>query len=310
MPITKFICPGESRKGKVISINKCLKPLGCPFGKRCSTLPYLRMVSKDRSWRGVTPSMAGNGPRHIILKEAVDYAVNPYSQSWAALGTGVHGKLSVHHLVKGFVSEQGFSDDVIKAIPDLLEPDEYNIGFYVLFDYKTWGSFKVTKALGIVDDLERPKLNKRNEPMYYTSGYKKGKPKYHSKMDPEAVDIYDTELQINRYRIVVEENGFPISRMQVQAIVRDGNTYMATSREVHDPVYLIDIKRLPDEEVLGFYKRLSDEVEKGFKDGWARKCDKFESWNGRRCATDQDYCPVIKECKEMEKGKQFFRKAA
>jgi len=309
MPITMFKCPGEKRQGNIIQVADCLKPLGCPFGKRCSTLPYLRMVSKNRDWRGVTPSMAGNGPRHIMLKEVVNYSVDPYSQSWAALGTGVHGKLSVHWLVKGLISEQGFSDDDIKAIPDLVEPDEENLGFYLLYDYKTWGSYKVRKAIGIVDDTDNPKLDKRGKVMTYTSGYRKGQVKYHPKLDPNAVDCHDTELQLNRYRILVEGYGFPISRMQVQAIVRDGNTYMASSRDIHDPIYMVDIKRLEDDYVLGFYKRLSEECTKGFEDGWVRKCDKFETWDGRRCK-NIDYCPVIPECKEMEKGKQFFKKAA
>jgi hypothetical protein len=307
MPITKFICPGEERKGKIISVKKCLSTLGCPFGRRCSTLPYLRMVSNNRDWRGVTPSMAGNGPRLIMLQEVVNYAVNPYDQSWAALGTGVHGKLSVHYLIKGLISEQGFSDDLIKAIPDLLEPDENNIGFYLLYDYKTWGSYKVRKAIGIVEDKDNPKKDKRGNILKYTSGYKKGQTKYHVKTDPNAVDCFDTELQLNRYRIIVESHGFPISRMQVQAIVRDGNTYMATSRDIHEPIYLVDIKRLDDDYVLDFYKRLQEECDQAFKDGWIRKCDARESWSGRRC---KSYCPVVKQCKEMEKGKKFFKKAA
>lgn len=306
MPITMFRCPPDEG---VIKVKECLKPGGCRLNKRCSTLPYLRMVSKSRDWRGVTPSAAGNGPRHIGLKEVINYAVNPYEMSFAALGTGVHGKLSVHHLVKGFVSEQGFDDKLIKAIPDLLEPDEDNMGFYILYDYKTFGSFKVTKALGLVPDKENPKLNKKGELTYYKSGYKKGKVRYNVKQDKDAVDIHDAELQLNRYRIVVEENGYPISSMYIQAIVRDGNTYIAKSREIHEPVYMIPIKRLDNKYVLDFYASLQAECDEFFETGWIRRCSAWESWDGRKCK-NINYCPVIPECEQMEKGMKFFKETA
>ena len=52
------------------------------------------------------------------------------------------------------------------------------------------------------------------------------------KEDDDAIDMAAEELQINMYRIMFEDAGFPISRMQIMAIVRDGGTYIAESRGI------------------------------------------------------------------------------
>lgn len=294
MPAKWFVCPD----GEKIEISKCLSVRGCRLGARCATMPYLRMCANQRPWKAVTPSQAGTGPRVTYLKQVCDFAIDPDGMAWMSVGVGTHDKLSIHRLVRGFVAEEGFSDDLIRGIPDLLEPDEEEIGFYLLYDYKTWGSFKIMKALGIAEDTENPQVDKHGQPVTYKSGKKKGQTKYQLKPGMAPPDMYDTELQLNRYRIVVESNGFPISRMNVQAIVRDGNTYMASSRGVVRNTYLIPVKKLPNDEVLGFYKQLQDDCNYAFETGKPRICTKHETWDGRRCQSD-DYCPVRFYCKKM-----------
>ena len=44
--------------------------------------------------------------------------------------------------------------------------------------------------------------------------------------------VREVELQLNRYRIFFEEQGFPVSRIQIQAIPRDGGTYIAKNRGI------------------------------------------------------------------------------
>lgn len=48
MPSKWFTCPD----GQQIEIVKCVDMGGCRLGKRCATLPYLRLVGYDREWRG------------------------------------------------------------------------------------------------------------------------------------------------------------------------------------------------------------------------------------------------------------------
>ena len=136
---------------------------------------------------------------------------------------------------------------------------------YVLTDYKSSGSFKVAKWLGIVvTKVEKTILDKEGKPVLLKSGKNVGKPKtkQHSTItiDPvlAAYEIHDVELQLNRYRIFFEQCGFNITRLQVMAIPRDGQTWMATNRGIDKEFYLIPIKRLPNKEVLDFYKVLSN----------------------------------------------------
>lgn len=303
MPARWFICPD----GEKVEIKTCLSVRGCRMGNRCATMPYLRMCANTRPWKAVTPSQAGTGPRLTYLKEKCDYSISPDGMAWISVGVGTHDKLSIHRLVRGFVSEEGFSDDLIKGIPDLIEPDEEEIGFYVLHDYKTWGSFKLAKALGIAEDKENPKLDKNGNPSTYRSGRRKGEIIYQLSEGVKPPDMYDTELQLNRYRIVIETKGYPISRMYVFAIARDGGTYIAKSRGVDTNTRLISVKRLPDKEVLDFYAKLQADCDHAFKTGMSRICNEFETWGGRRCESD-DYCPVRYYCKQTKENRGVLPK--
>lgn len=305
MPLKWFKCPGD---GGLIEVDKCLSVRGCRLGRRCATLPYLRNAAKDRPWRAVTPSQAFNGPRFIYLKEMVDYAEDPHQKAYAILGTGSHDKLSVHRLVRGFVSEEGFDDGLIRGIPDILEPDEYNVGFYILYDYKTSGSYKVALALGLTK-TQVPILDSQGYEVLYKTGAKKGLPKtkvgWKVNLEKGLTQIEDWSYQMNRYRILVEHHGYPISRMTVQCIPRDGNTHIATSRGVDKPVVLVDVPRLDDQMILDHYAKLQEEINQAFATGSARICNEKECWDGRKC---KGYCPVHKECKQMEKGATFGTK--
>lgn len=309
MPLKWFICPDD---GELIEVKKCLSVRGCRLGSRCATMPYLRNAAKDRPWKAVTPSQAFNGPRFIYLKQVCDYAENPHDKAYAILGTGSHDRLSVHWLVRGFVSEQKFDDDIIKGIPDLVEPDEELIGHYILYDYKTSGSFKVAKALGLEkSDVEQ--YDENGNLILYKTGPKKGQPKLKSvwveDRNKGLAEIEDWTFQMNRYRIMVEKAGFPISKMIVQCIPRDGNTFVSKGRGIDKNVVLVEVPRWPDDYVLNHYDKLQKEIEEAFKTHNPRICSQKETWDGRKC---DGYCPVAKYCKQMEKEGRIFkpRKAA
>ena len=304
MPLKWFICPPDKVQ---IEIGKCLSVRGCRLGRRCATMPYLRNACKDRPWKAVTPSQAFNGPRYIYLREVCDYAENPHDKAYAILGTGSHDKLSVHYLVRGFVSEQKFDDKLIEGIPDLLEPDEEYPGYYILYDYKTSGSFKVAKALGM-EKSEVEQFDEDGNIILYKTGNKKGKPKLKSvwveNRKKGVLEIEDWTFQMNRYRIIVEQAGFPISRMIIQCIPRDGNTYIAQGRGIEDNVVLVDIPRWADDYVLNHYDKLQKEIEEAFKTFNPRICNEKETWSGRKCA---NYCAVSEYCRQMEKEGRIFK---
>ncbi len=288
-----FVCHDNN----AILIKDCL--FRCRMGRRCSTLAYLRLISEDREWRGVTPSMAGTGPRQIYLKDTCQYYVIVDAQAFMALGTGVHGKLSARKYTENILSEERFEDGETKGTPDCLEEDENKNGWYVLSDYKIFGSFKVAKALGMTY-VEVPLLDDKGEPVLYVRTKKKGTPKTTKvfAVDTKYADVYAETLQTNRYRILIEKAGFPVSRIQLQAIVRDGGTWMAESRGIVQNTYIIDIPILDNEEVLKYYRKLSDEVEQARETGYVRRCSSWETWKGLRC---EKYCDVYYACELMGK---------
>jgi len=274
MPSRWFKC----LDGETEEIGKCLEKRGCRMGERCATLPYLRFAAENRDWRGVTPSMAGNGPRIHLLQEQTWFTVDPYSRAFACLGVHTHDNLSNNKLTNNVLAEERMVDPTSRGTMDLLEEDEFWDGKYLLTDYKSWGSYKVMKAMGLVKD--------RGAKEWY--------------VDPEKADMRETDLQVNRYRITAEENGFPVSRMRVQVIPRDANTLTATGRGIVRPVYIIPVKQLPDERVLTYYRKLGEAVEKGLETGWAPRCGPWECWDGRRC---NGYCDVSPACKLLDRVK-------
>lgn len=293
MPATQFICPN----GETVSFETCLAPNGCQSENRCSTVPYLRHISNQRPFTKVSPSSAGNGARMIYLKAIHEYAIAPYAMTWAVLGTAVHGLLAKHGITNNTLEEQFLQAADIEGTADLLEIDEMFPESYVLTDYKTFGSYKVAKCLGLEAHNEAI-IDNRGNPVLLKSGKNKGKPKTKKVFTPTGKpDLANEMLQLNQYRILFELAGFPISRMQLQVIVRDGGLYIAKSRGVFENLYIIPILRMKDSDVVCFYANLQKQVDEAFKIGWAPRCSGTESWDGRRC---DGYCEIRKYCKIMD----------
>ena len=271
--------------------------------QRCATIPFLTLIGYDRKWEGVSPSSAGNGPRYLYLKAVTDYAVDPNSRVFAAFGTGTHTKLSIYAYTKDVLSEEALSDDKIKGIADCLETDESDSRYYVLTDYKTVGSYKLAIWLGIVSETnEETILDDEGKPVLLRSGKNKGQPKTRKNRtiitDPKKADMREVELQLNRYRLLFEKHGFPVSRIQIQAIPRDGGTYIAKNRGIDKNLYMIPVKKLSNQFVMEFYQILSDKVNQAFKTGYVRQCNNWENWDGRRC---EGFCEVREACIAMSK---------
>lgn len=267
---------------------------------RCAPLPYLRKISFDRQFTGVSPSMAGNGPRLQGLKATIPYVIVPDDRAFAVLGTTIHGRLAEEGMVYNVLSEETMSDEQAKGTPDLLERDEHAKGGYILTDYKSSGSFKVCKWAGIYVKKTDVPILKDGVEVRLKSGKNKGKvkTKVHREVieDPVKIDKLDLELQVNRYRIFFEKNGFPINKMRAFCVPRDGGTHIAKSRGLLSNTRFVPVSRYEDSFVLNYYAKLSKEIDEFFRSHYARLCDAWENWEGRRCAF---YCEVKNECKEM-----------
>jgi len=289
MPAKEFIC----LDGERIEIKDCLER--CRMDARCATKPYLEMIGYDRGWKGISPSSAGTGVRCLYLKATTDYAIRPNDRAFAALGTAVHRKLSIHAYTRNVLSEEALNGDQMKGIADCLEMDENAPGEFCLTDYKTSGSYKVAQWLGIQKKIV-PILDDNGNAVLLKSGKNKGEPKTKSVFLTETPDLQDVALQLNSYRIFFEKAGFPISRMQIQAIVRDGGTFIATSRGIDRSIYIIDVPKLPNSYVTEYYNKKIDELIQAFDYGYAKKCSDEECWGGRRC---EKWCEVKDECDKL-----------
>ena len=293
MPAKWFKCPDN----ETIEISTCLRIGGCRLGERCASLRFLRKASYERKWKGISPSSAGNGERLIYLTATTDYALNIQNVAFRILGIDTHGRLEPYD--DNLFSEEKLSDESMEGIPDCLEVDEYKKGYFILYDDKTWGSYKVAKALGIVSE-EETVIDEKGEPILFKSGKRKGLPKTRKVVvvDPTRADKRDSQLQLNRYRIMWEPKGFPISKMFIEAIIRDGGTAAAYSRHIDKRLMLIPIERLSNDETLQYYQDLNSRVNDAFKTDYAPQCNNWENWNRKRC---EGFCDVKDACIQMSK---------
>jgi len=247
-------------------------------------------MSKERDWTGIaSTTQLLNGTMLEYLKLTQPYYVDPNSRAFMLQGSKHHKALEEVAKELGLPAEIALSID--RDIFDLLEQED---GEYVLTDYKLWGSFKVAKALGVVAVGKQPDPSGER---YKVTGKwgKAGTPKMVPAFAhiPEEANNWEVELQLNRYRIMLEELGVSIKRMQVQATVRDGGLAIAYSRGVMRNIYRIPVLRLEDDTVRSYFTMKEQDLSYALEHGWSIPCDDAESWEGLRC---KRYCDVALYC--------------
>ena len=280
-----FQCPDK----QLIEVTQCLTK--CRMSYRCWTKPTLSVMGKEREWHGVpSTTQLLNGTMLEFLKLTKDYSVDPQDRAFALHGTHVHESLEQAAKELGLPSEIAMSVD--RDVFDLLEPDGDG---WILTDNKTWGSYRVVRALGLVAVGKVPDPSGE---VYKTSGKwgKAGSPKMVNKFQIEAdkADMWETEMQLNRYRVMLEERGLNITKMQCQIIVRDGGLEISRSRGIDRNGYLIPVRRLDSNQVVDyFHKKYTDLLQAMEAHSWTEVCNPRECWDDRRCV---GYCEVALYC--------------
>ncbi|KKN75189.1 hypothetical protein LCGC14_0383480 [marine sediment metagenome] len=281
-----YKCPDET----IVSVKDCLAK--CIQSERCLTLPTLTLIAQERKWTGTaSTTQLLNGTMYSFLKLTQPYTVDPDSMAFALLGSKHHQQLSDVAKTLNLPSEIPLTDED-RDIFDLLEPDN---GGWTLTDYKTWGSFRVAKCLGIVKTGKQPDPSGE---VYKRAGAwgAAGSPKMIDVFQqvPSEADNWETEMQLNRYRIMLKERGLQIGRMQIQITVRDGGLAVSRSRGIERNTYMVPIKRLEDEETKRYFTTKANLLKVALEDkGWTNPCDNRECWDGVRC---RDYCEVALFC--------------
>lgn len=308
MPLKFFDCQDGVRRPIETCIARCPRPEG-----RCVSLPTLVAVAQQRPWAG-NPSTTQliNGTRLAYLQITEDYAVNPIGRAFALLGTQHHTRLERVTKRMNVLAEEKLGGDVT-GILDLLCPDETSEQeAYELWDYKTAGSFKVAKALGLVGK----KVPSPTGEIYKTSGKwgKAGDIKMVKIWVPDATaqDIWEWEYQINHYRVKIEAIGFPVSNMFVQITVRDGGTASARNRGIAAEICKVPIRRIPDNIIIDYFGQKRRQLLAALvKHRLPPMCNDAETWRGRRCngfCDAAEFCPgrkmQIQKEDESEDGKE------
>ena len=282
MPATMFICSDGER----IPIIKCLDK--CRKEQRCMFLPTLRAVadSLDRGIEEATVTELIAGVRETYLKKTFAYAVEPQSVLYSLHGQGIHA-MHEGHTDGEILGEVRLADKVTSGKFDLygkiLDEEEGVLG-----DLKVTSSYKIAKALGIYKvDVPTGEV--------YKTGLKKGQPKTRKEFRYDGVrHVWEWAVQLNYYRILLEQAGFKVSRMFIQAMCRDNSLRTATERGVTKAVYIIPINRISDRWLVRYFGKKAEMLQQAIKDKrLPLPCSMKETWEGRKCL---EYCEVREHC--------------
>lgn len=282
MTATAFICP----QGDKVKITDCLNK--CVRKQRCMFLPTLRAIAKsvDRNIKEPTVTELLCGIRETYLKKTTDYAVEPMQQLYA-----IHGS-AVHTINEGFtegniLSEERLVDNITSGKFDLYG-QIIDLSDKTLGDYKITSSYKLMRALGYYKvDVPTGEV--------YKTGIKKGQPKTKKELRTDGVrHILDWAIQVNYYRILLEQRGFKVESMKIQAFCRDFSLRIAEERNIKRQVYIININKISDHWIKLYMetkaKRLKEALEKGYL---PQRCTPKERWHDRKC---KNYCVVADNC--------------
>lgn len=282
MPAKYFICPD----GRPIFIEDCLKQ--CQMQKRCMFLPTLRAVAnsleRDLGEPTVTELIAGT--RETYLKKTVNYAVDPQDILYALHGSAVH-KINEQHTGGNMLTEVRLHNDITSGKFDLYgEILDSDTG--VLGDIKVTSSYKIMKALGKYKvDVPTGEV--------YKSGLKKGEPKFKKEWREDGVKgITHWAIQLNYYRILLEQQGLVVNKMIIQAMCRDNNLRIANERGIDQAIYLIPINKISDHWVNRYMHHKAKMLRQALE---TRRlptvCTVKERWHNRKCL---NYCQVSGVC--------------
>lgn len=282
MPLVGFICPD----GEKILVKECLTEGGCRIKERCASRTYLRVASLERPWTG-TPSTTQliGGVMLAYLRITQDTWVMPEDRSFMILGSQAHAALTVDDEFSLTEEKLHGEGTEVTGIFDIYQVEN---GVATLIDTKTSGSYKIVKALGFYQESVPTGA-------VFKSGPRKGQPRTRkvTLQSDEHIDRWEWELQLGMYAIQLERQGFPVHRLMIQCIPRDGGTHIALTRGINKKLYLFDINRLPDEQVLEYFKRKRRALLFALRYGWTKPCTGAENWEGIRC---KRFCEVAEHC--------------
>ena len=286
MPATTFICPNGER----VPIRECLA--SCPQGERCMFLPTLRAIAKslDRGIKEATVTELIAGVRETYLKKTTSYAVDPQSVLYSLHGQAVHTIHEGHtegEILGEILGEVRLRNKLTSGKFDLygkiIDEEEGVLG-----DLKVTSSYKIMRALGIYKvDVPTGET--------YKTGARKGQPKTRKEFRYDGVrHVWDWAVQLNYYRVLLEQAGFTVNRMFIQALCRDNNLRTAAERGITKPVYIIPIHRISNRWLERYFAKKATLLQQAMKSKrLPLPCSIKETWEGKKCL---EYCDARENC--------------
>jgi hypothetical protein len=206
--------------------------------------------------------MISNGIRALYLRKNYEYYINPDDRAFAMMSVmGVHTRMAKADFNR--LTEEGLEE----GTADCLEEDEQKPGSYVIIDFKLWSSYKIMEAVLAKDIMK---------------------------------ELKGETYQLNAYRIGFEKAGFPISKLQLFCIARDGGTYLAKKRGMGNNTVLINLPIIDNEIVTSRYDTMKQAFALAEETKFAPLCNDEETWNGKKC---KEYCEVSEICRQIGDNK-------
>ena len=296
MPLFHFECPD----GEKIQAEECIK--SCRMAERCMTRPSLYKLFKDSADREdsqwsegqaghgeFTPhvtDLVNTGTRAAYLKVMMPFTWKPVDLGDLMLGQAVHSELEelakelgdpTEVDVKMFPQGEGGQDmepDAIGSVDylELIWDETHLQAEYRLIDYKTYGIYLAQKLLGI----GRVKIKGKTELV---------------DVDP---DFSSVELQMNTYRIMLEDYGYKIGEMVIQVMVKEGGWAFASSG-IESKIRMVVVPRLEDNYVRQYIHIKSQLLKEAVRTHTLPSvCSPEDRWNNDlKC---KQYCEVWNYC--------------
>lgn len=285
MPLKGFKYPD----GGIVSITD-IKKGNVDIERMQVSLPTLLHMSSDRDPnRKPSTTELIQGTCQSYLQRTQDYYIYPDDNAFSLAGTLHHLKLEESSSVLDRLgSEIALESNGITGIVDLYDKDTRT-----LIDYKFSGSYKIAKCIGI-----QVKHGYHPTEVYKKSGRwgKAGTPRRVKEfyIDKDTADMEDWGWQVNFYRYLLEQNGYPVDSMYVQATVRDAGLQIARERGIDKKIYMIEVPYINDEHLLDMFETKRDALLLSLdNEELPDKCTDEETWNGTKC---KSYCSVRDIC--------------
>lgn len=297
MPAIGFICPDSNKVTFQECFDGCRLKADLPCG-RCKALPFLRKVSLQREWMGEpsTTQLIG-GTREAWLKITRDYFINPEDRVFALLGTQVHSVLEQFGKGDNYTEER-LRDEICSGAFDFYDGETQT-----LYDFKTWGSYKVAQALGI-RSIDAPVFDENNNPVLFKTGARKGQQKTHKEYIygdavTKTIGLFETAIQMSNYRdklMQILPEGYRVKNMAVQVISRDSGLMINAMRGLTEKAPLIPVNGISKHWIDKYLSAKKALLIEALDREYSPLCRKRERWDGRKC---NGFCDVKDHCQQV-----------